>query len=108
MNLLTPSTSPYSSQAGMTLPFSDVLRNLLSSITKHSAPAFCAACWIPLRAKDATAELQELSLTITRLAPACQQRETKVATTSGFVVAACSGLRFHPMFGLTQTTSPLP
>ena len=42
---------------------------------------------------------------MTRLAPACQHWRTTSATTSGLVLAACSGVRSQAMFGLMTTTS---
>ena len=41
-----------------------------------------------------------------RKAPADQHWWTSSATTSGFVLAACSGVRSQAIFGLTITTSP--
>jgi hypothetical protein len=42
---------------------------------------------------------------MTRLAPACQHWRTTSATTSGLVLAACSGVRSQAMLGLRTTTS---
>ena len=45
-------------------------------------------------------------MTTTRRAPASNASFTTSATTSGFVFAAWTGIRSHPMFGFTATTSP--
>jgi hypothetical protein len=50
--------------------------------------------------------LQEASVTTTFFAPASNASFTTSATTSGFVFAACTGMRSQPMFGLIATTSP--
>jgi len=47
--------------------------------------------------------LQLTSVTMTDPAPAARHIRTMAATTSGFVVAACSGSRSQAMFGLTTT-----
>ena len=46
------------------------------------------------------------SVTMTEPAPAARQRRTISATTSGLVVAACSGRRSHATLGLMTTVSP--
>ncbi len=61
---------------------------------------------MPLRSKQASASLQLTSVTMTERAPAALHCRTIAATTSGFVVAACSGSRSQAMFGLTTTVSP--
>ena len=60
---------------------------------------------MPERWKQRRGSLQLTSVTITRLAPACQHCRTTSATNSGLVLAACSGVRSHAMFGLSTTTS---
>ena len=45
---------------------------------------------------------------MTRFAPACQHWRTTSATSSGLVLAACSGVRSHAMLGLMTTTSWRP
>src|SRR4030042_924685 len=46
-------------------------------------------------------------MTVTSLAPASNESSTRVLITSGLVVAASSGVRSQPMFGLIMTLSPL-
>ena len=48
----------------------------------------------------------ETSVTQILRAPAAATNRTTSATTSGFVLAACSGRRFQPMLGLMTTRSP--
>ena len=70
-----------------------------------SAPSARAAAWMPERWKQRRGSLQLTSVTMTRLAPACQHWRTTSATTSGLVLAACSGVRSQAMLGLRTTTS---
>ena len=61
---------------------------------------------MPLRSKQLRGSLQLTSVTTTFFAPASWQSRTSAATSSGLVLAACSGARSQPMFGLITTTSP--
>src|SRR5437764_10244333 len=61
-----------------------------------SAPAAWAAAAIPERWKQRLASLQLTSVTRTLFAPDCRHCRTISATTSGFVFAACSGVRSQP------------
>ena len=92
----SPSVSPFRSTR--------LKKRVCGSTT--SAPAALAAAAMPLRSKQASASLQLTSVTMTEPAPAALHSRTISATTSGFVVAACSGSRSHAMFGLTTTVSP--
>ena len=62
---------------------------------------------MPDRLKQRRGSLHELSVTMTRLAPAARHSRTSSATTCGSVLAACSGSRSQPTLGLTTTTSPV-
>ncbi len=61
---------------------------------------------MPERWKQRLGSLHEPSATTTFFAPASKASLMTAATTSGFVLAAWMGMRSHPMFGLTTTTSP--
>src|ERR1017187_2530170 len=63
---------------------------------------------MPERWKQRRGSLQLTSVTMTRLAPACKHCRTSSATASGFVLAACSGVRSQAMLGLITTTSLRP
>src|SRR3972149_12040054 len=64
------------------------------------------ARWIPLFTYQRPGPLHVRSNTRTSFAPADRQSSARATTTSGSVLAACSGVRSHPMFGLRTTTSP--
>src|SRR3972149_3441996 len=64
------------------------------------------ARWIPLFTYQRLGSLHVRSNTRTSFAPADRQSSARATTTSGSVLAACSGVRSHPIFGLRTTTSP--
>jgi hypothetical protein len=96
------STSPVRSS----LPDTFTSRKAEASGRITVAPAALAAFSMPERAKHCSGVLTEASVSHTLLAPAASTRRTTSATTSGLVLAACSGRRFQPMLGLMTTRSP--
>ena len=96
------STSPVFSS----LPDTSTSRKAVLSGRTTVAPAALAAFSMPERAKHWSAVLTETSVTQIFPAPAAATRRTTSATTSGLVLAACSGRRFQPMLGLMTTRSP--
>ena len=61
---------------------------------------------MPERWKQRFGSLHDPSATTTFFAPASYARRMTAATTSGFVLAAWTGMRSHPMLGFTTTMSP--
>src|SRR5215472_10281013 len=61
---------------------------------------------MPERWKQRRGSLQLTSVTTTRLAPACQHWRTASATSSGLVLAACSGVRSQATFGDAVVVKP--
>src|ERR1039457_3824561 len=97
---------PSTGQDASTSPRRSTSRNRRASGSTTSAPAARAAAAMPLRAKHDRASLMLTSVTIARRAPASRQSRTASATTSGFVLAACSTVRSQAALGLMTTTSP--
>ena len=69
-------------------------------------PPARAASAMPLRWNERCGSLMHTSVTMTVLAPASTHSRTVSATTTGLVLAACSGVRSQETLGLMTTTSP--
>ena len=83
-----------------TSPFIRTSRKRWAAGMMTVAPSAYVARQIPDRWKQRFGSLHDASVTMTFLAPASNASLTTLRHHAGFVLAACTGMRSQPMFGL--------